>query len=92
MPMIGEGARVSKVVRFDVECTLCPGTGIRRPVRPGVDWPEPCTCGGRQSLSQYQIGRLLDESPRTILRLHECRTTPAVSKRLLGKLCRFMKG
>jgi len=82
---------VSSRVMFAVDCTHCPGDGVRRGKHAGVDWPAPCTCGGRKEITQYQLGRLIDESPRAVVRLHECRTTPGVSSRLLCKLHEFIR-
>lgn len=74
------------VVLFPFVCSLCPGDGVRRAKRPGVDWPTPCSCEARKTFSQYQLARVLEEEPETIVRLHSGRTTPRVSYRILEKL------
>lgn len=74
------------IIRLAYECPRCPGTGVVPPRRPGIDWPEPCTCGARKTLTQYQLARLLDEYPSTIVRLHEVRAGDYVSMRIAHKL------
>lgn len=71
---------------FEIRCPACRGTGVRSPDRAG-DWPTPCPCEARSSFSQYQLGRILEESPKAIERLATLRTRADVSRRILGKLC-----
>lgn len=67
-------------------CPRCPGDGVVRPRRAGVDWPEPCTCEARTAFTQYQLGRVLEEEPKTIVRVYELRAGAEVSQRVLRKL------
>ena len=73
-------------VCFAYACPRCPGDGVVRAERPGVDWPEPCLCEARTAFSQYQLGRVLDEEPKTIVRVAELRAGPDVCARILHKL------
>ncbi|HET9045060.1 MAG TPA: hypothetical protein VFN70_18020 [Burkholderiales bacterium] len=75
----------SRIV-YDVKCTLCPGDGVQRPARPGIDWPTPCPCKARKTLTNYQIGRIVDMSPRAIVRIDAVRAKPPVAERFLSKL------
>lgn len=80
----------SSVVTFEYACPRCPGDGVVRPVRAGVDWPEPCPCEARRAFTQYHLGRILEEEPRAIVRVSELRAGGAVSSRVLSKL--WLKG
>ncbi len=73
---------------FEVTCAHCPGNGIIRPARPGIDWPTACPCGGRRTFTQYQLGRLLGEDPRAIERVAEMRARHDVCLRVFRKLAK----
>lgn len=68
------------------KCGACPGDGVVRAPRPGVDWPSPCSCKARRFYTQYTLGRLLDEDPKAIERVHELSARSEVSFRVLSKL------
>jgi hypothetical protein len=74
----------SKVV-YDVKCTLCPGDGVIRGARPGIDWPTPCPCKARKQLTNYQVGKILEESPRSILNIDRMRAKGTVAERVISK-------
>lgn len=76
---------MSRVV-FEYKCQHCPGDGVVRSKRPGIDWPTPCSCGARRAFTQYQLGRLLSESPKTIVRVNELRVGGEVAGRIFRKL------
>lgn len=67
-------------------CKVCPGDGVVRSRRPGVDWPEPCVCGARRAFTQYSLARVLEEDPKTIVRVYDLRATGSVAGRVLNKL------
>lgn len=77
---------MTSTLAFTYSCPRCPGDGVVRPSRPGVDWPEPCLCEARTSFSQYQLGRVLEEEPKTIVRVAELRARREVCSRILDKL------
>lgn len=72
-------------VVYEVKCTVCPGDGVVRPNRPGVDWPSACSCQARKQLTNYQLGRILEESPRSILAVDRLRAKPTVAARIIEK-------
>lgn len=74
------------VIEFELACAICPGDGVVRGMRAGVDWPMPCSCEARQSFTQYSLARLIDEDPKTIVRVHQLRARPSVAGRILDKL------
>ena len=74
------------IVWFEYQCVACPGDGVVRPKRPGVDWPEPCLCEAKTRYSQYTLGRMLEEDPKTIVRVHELRARHEACRRILSKL------
>lgn len=71
-------------------CPRCPGDGVVRPkgARAGVDWPTPCSCEARRFHTQYTLGRLLDEDPRAIERVHDVCAGGVVSYRVFDKLAK----
>lgn len=71
---------------FSYDCRTCPGDGVVRPLRPGVDWPSACACEARTGFTQYQLGRVLEEDARTIVRVEELRATSGVALRVLAKI------
>ena len=73
-------------VEFPFTCATCPGDGVVRPARPGVDWPTPCECKSRRVFTNYQLARRLEESPKAIVRVSLGRATTAVCLRVLRKL------
>lgn len=73
-------------VFFTYECKRCPGDGVIRARRPGVDWPTPCPCEARRRFSQYQLGRLLGERPATVVRVNDLRSGGGVGARVLSKI------
>lgn len=73
-------------VRFETECVQCPGDGVVRAKRPGVDWPVPCPCRAQRCITSNQLGRMLDEDPGTIVRVAHLRTKPETALRVLEKL------
>ena len=79
--------KTTKLV-LEVECTMCPGDGVVRGRRAGVDWPTPCSCRARQAFTQYSLGKLLEEDPKTIARVFELRASSAVAARVLSALDR----
>jgi hypothetical protein len=71
---------------FDLECAHCPGDGVVRPARPGIDWLYPCSCEARRSMTNYQLARVIHENPKTIVRVAHCRAGLDVCVRVLHKL------
>lgn len=45
-----------------------------------------CSCKGRRSVTPRQLGRVIGEDHRTILRLHHCKATARSAARVLDKL------
>lgn len=76
-------------VLFAYECPHCRGQGVRRPARPGIDWPTPCPCEARTVFSQYQLGRTLEVSPRSIVAVHDGRARAKTCERVLERLGKF---
>ncbi len=76
-------------VLFAYSCPTCPGDGVVRARRPGVDWPEPCVCEARRAFTQYQLARLFEEQPRTIVRINEGRSQSHTCVRVLNKIARL---
>ncbi len=74
------------LMHFAFECPHCPGDGVIRPKRPGVDWPSPCPCEARRSFSNYQLGRRPGVDPRTIVRVAHLRSSSDVAYRVLHGL------
>lgn len=68
-------------------CTLCPGDGVIRAKRPGVDWPTKCVCGAKRSaLTNYTLGRRLGINPRVVLTVYELVARPRSYERVLDAL------
>lgn len=73
-------------ILFSYACAACPGDGVIRGQRAGVDWPTPCACKARSVFSQYELGRILEVSPKTLVRLHLLTARPSTAARVLEKL------
>lgn len=75
-------------VDFAFTCPSCPGDGVVRGARAGVDWPTACACGAKRSVSTYQIARAIKVDPRVLVRVFFLRARADTCERVLEKLAR----